>query len=437
MLKMFSYNGVTNATNAGAWIEVDLDAISYNYDTVRSIVGEDTRICSVVKADAYGHGVYEVARLLEQKGVDYFAIAMLDEGVDMRKSGISKPILIFSSLMPNQAYYVLRYNLTQTITSYAMAKDLSDEAVKQGKTAKIHVKVDTGMGRIGVNYRHAVNLVKSIIHLPNIEIEGIYTHYATSDSEDKNFTLEQWNRFNTILDHLKKEGINIPIAHAATSAAVIDLPFMKLDMVRIGLMMYGLYPRNSMRERIELRPALTFKAKISFFKEIEERMSISYGQNYYAEKGEKIATLPIGYYDGFRRMLAGKVEVLVNGKRCPVVGNICMDHIMVNVTQCDDVKEFDEAVIIGKQGNEEIPIDEIAEKLSTINYEVVSSFGKRLPRIYLRESQTAAVKNLLGYHTTTIIPADREAAVSVERAVSQTKTHVKRKSRRTDNLVRI
>jgi alanine racemase len=443
MLKMFSYDGETSGTNAGAWIEVDLDAISYNYDTVRSIVGEDTRICSVVKADAYGHGVYEVARLLEQKGVDYFAVAVLDEGIDMRKSGISKPILIFSPLLPQQVYYVLRYNLTQTITSYEMAKELSDEAVRQGQTAKVHVKVDTGMGRIGVSYRHAVSLVKSIISLPNLEIEGIYTHFSTSDSEDKSFTIEQWNRFNEILDCLKKEGINIPIAHAATSSAVIDLPYMKLDMVRTGLMTYGLYPGSNMREKIELRPALTLKAKISYLKEIEERMSISYGRNYYADKGEKIATLPVGYYDGFRRLLTNNSEVLVHGKRCPVVGNVCMDHIMVNVSQCEQVKEFDEAVVIGKQGNDEIPVDEMAKKLSTINYEIISSLGRRIPRIYLRNGQITAVRNLFGYHTTTIIPADREAAGVVEKTAAgngMSGTHGNgrvKKSRRTDNLVRI
>jgi alanine racemase len=437
MLEMFSYDSNTSGTNAGAWIEVNLDALSYNYDTVRSIVGDETRICSVVKADAYGHGVYEVARLLEQKNTDYFGVAVLDEGIELRKSGISKPILILGPLMQNQAYYVLRYNLTQTITSYDTAKELSNEALKQNETAKVHIKVDTGMGRIGVYYKNAVALIKAVRDLPNIEIEGIYTHFSTSDSEDKNYTFEQWNRFKEILDHLKNEGINIPIRHAATSAAVIDLPYMKLDMVRVGLMLYGLYPRANMREKIELRPALTLKAKISHLKEMEERMSISYGRNYFAEKGERIATLPIGYHDGFRRILTNNSEVLVHGKRCPVVGTVCMDHVMVNVNACDNVVNFDEVVIIGKQGNEEIPVDEMAEKLSTINYEIIASLGKRIPRVYMRKDQVVAVKNLLGYHTTTIIPADREMSGSVEEPAVRTQAKEKRRSRRTDSLVRI
>jgi alanine racemase len=409
---MFSYDDSHNGINAGAWIEVDLDAISYNYDTVRSIIGDETRICSVIKADAYGHGVYEVARLLERKGVDCFAVAVLDEGIELRRSGITKPILVLGPLMPEQTAYILRYNLTQTIVSLDMAKELSREALLQNRTVKVHIKIDTGMGRIGVFYEDAAEFVKEVRNLPNIEIEGIFTHYATSDSEDKSYVMEQWENFNQVLNDLKAEGIRIPISHVATSATVIDQPFMKLDMVRTGLMLYGIYPRANMREKVELKPALTLKAKVSYIKEMKKRQSISYSRRYFAEVGEKIATLPLGYNDGFRRLFTNNGEVLIQGKRCPMIGTVCMDHIMINVSQLDEVNEFEEAILIGKQGDEEISVDELANRISTINYEVISGLGKRLPRIYRRNGTMVAVRNLLGYHTSTILDSDREGMPS-------------------------
>lgn len=423
--------------NAGAWVDVNLDAISENFDTVRSLVGEDTLICSVIKADAYGHGVFEVARLLQEKGSDYLAVAVLDEGIELRRQGIKTPILILGPLMPGQATYVIRHDLTQTICSLEMARELSAEALRQRKTMKIHIKVDTGMGRIGVNYEDAVPLISKIMDLPYLKVEGIFTHYATSDSIDKKYVFEQWNRFNQVLDDLKEQGIRIPIAHAATSATVIDLPFMKLDMVRPGLMLYGLYPRADMRNKVELKPALTLKAKISYLKDITRQQSISYGRKYHAAVGEKIATIPLGYNDGYRRILTNDSQVLIHGKRCPTVGTICMDHVMVNVSDLPDVKRFDEVVLIGRQQDGEIPVDEIANKLRTINYEVISCLGRRLPRIYYRNGRMVSVRNLLGYHsrhmlaretvahlgkkTITVIPGSRSGKLRKERARQEIK----------------
>ena len=219
---MDCYTRDGNILNAGAWVEVNLDALAYNYETVRSIVGEETKICAVVKADAYGHGVLEIARLLEQKGADYLGVAVLDEGVELRKLGITKPIMVLGPLMPGQASYVMRYDLTQTICSYEMARELSDEAVRQRKQVRVHIKVDTGMGRIGMHYEDAVAEISKIKELPYINVEGIFTHFATADSEDKSYVFEQWANFNMVLSDLKKQGINIPIAHVATSATVID-----------------------------------------------------------------------------------------------------------------------------------------------------------------------------------------------------------------------
>jgi len=395
-----SYNNKINGVTSGAWIEVDLDAISENCRTVRSIIGNDTKICAVVKADAYGHGVIEIARLLSDEGVDYFGVAILDEAIELRKIGIEKPILVLGPLMPGQAAYVLRYNVTQTICSLEMAEELSREAFRQRKSVKIHIKVDTGMGRIGVYYEDAVAMIGRVRDLPYLEIEGIFTHCATADSPHKDYVYEQWKIFSQVLEDLKDQGVEIPISHMATSATIIDLPQMKLDMVRPGLMLYGLYPHPSQRLKVSLKPALTYKARISYLKDITRRRSISYGRKYFANVGEKIATLPLGYNDGIRRILTNQGEVLIHGKRCPMAGTVCMDHVMVNVSDISDVRRFDEAVLIGKQGEDEISVESIAQRLSTINYEVVSCLGRRVPRLYMQNGRRVAVRNLIGYHTT-------------------------------------
>lgn len=393
------YHTRENGINSGAWIEVDLDAVRFNYRTIRRIVGQDTKICAVVKADAYGHGVYEIARTLSEEKVDYFAVAILDEAVELRKRGITEPILVLGPMMPGQAGYVLRYDITQTVCSLEMAEELSREAFRRRKKVKVHIKVDTGMGRIGMYHEEAAPQISAIKDLPFLELEGIFTHFATADCKNKAYVQEQWRIFNHLIKDLKIQGIEIPIAHVATSATVIDLPEMKMDMVRPGLMLYGLYPRADQREKVELKPALTYKARISFLKDITNRRSISYGRKYFAEVGEKIATLPVGYNDGIRRILTNQGEVLIRGKKCPMVGTVCMDHVLINVTHLPEVKRFDEVVIMGRQGEEEIPVDTVAEKLDTINYEVVSCIGKRVPRVYYSDGKRVALQNLLGYHS--------------------------------------
>ncbi len=385
--------------NACAWVEVDLDAVAENLETVRSLVGPATKVCAVIKADAYGHGVVEVARLLQDRNVDYMAVAVLDEAVELRQMGIRKPILILGPLMPGQAPYVLRYDLTQTICSVEMAEELSREAIRQRKIAKIHVKIDTGMGRLGVFHREAPQFINNIKQLPGIELEGLFTHFATSDSIDKSYLYEQWESFNQVIQDVKAMGIHIPITHCATSATIIDLPFMKLDMVRPGLMLFGLYPREDMKGKVDLKPALTLKARISFLKEIHQERSISYGRKYTARPGQKIATLPMGYYDGYRRLFTNQGKVLAGGVPCPVVGAVCMDHVMVDVTQVPGVRRFDEVVIIGAQGDHRITVNDLAETLSTINYEVLAALGRRLPRIFHRKGHVVGVRNLAGYHS--------------------------------------
>lgn len=393
-----------NEIISGAWMEIDLDALRHNYHVVRNIVGSDTRICAVVKADAYGHGVYETAKALVKDGVDYLAVAVLDEAVELRKMGIEKDILILGPMMQGQSPYILRYNLTQTICSPEMAEELSREAFKKRQKVKVHIKVDTGMGRIGMYYEDASLQIAQIMKLPYLEVEGIFTHYADSDNKKKSYVYEQWNNFNQVLEDLKAQGITIPIAHAATSATIIDLPHMKLNMVRPGIMLYGLYPRADQKERVQLKPALTYKTKISFIKTITKKRSISYGRKYFAKEGEVIATLPLGYNDGIKRALTNRGEVLIGGKRCPIVGTVCMDHVMVNVTHVEGVRRFDNAVLIGKQEQEVISAEMLADKLDTINYEVISSLGRRVPRLYLSQGKIKAVRNLLGYHSKNTLP---------------------------------
>lgn len=376
---------------------MDLDALSHNMREIRRLSDKDALVTAVIKADGYGHGAKKIAQTLLDNGADRFAVAVLDEGIELRKAGFEVPILILGFTDEERSEEIISYNLEQAVYSWDLAEEISKEAVRQKKIAKIHIKVDTGMGRIGLKPdKDSVQLIKKISRLPNIVIEGIFTHFAVADTLDKAYTEGQFEKFRWICQELEKENVRINLKHCGNSATIIDLPGMHLNMVRAGIILYGLKPSDEvMLDKIELKQVMSLKVRISHVKEIEAGQSVSYGRKFIASKRSKIASLPIGYADGFTRMLSGKAEALVKGCRVPVVGRICMDQCMIDVTGIEDVKVGDEVVLFGKQGEGFISIDELAEKLDTINYEIVCMIGKRVPRVYIKNGKVVDVHNYL------------------------------------------
>lgn len=374
------------------WAEVDLKAIAHNVQALRKITSSKARLMAVVKADAYGHGVLQVTRQALENGADVLAVARLNEGIQLRKAGFDVPILIFGYTPPKHAKQLVEFDLTQTVWSFKTAAALGAE-VASGRPIKIHLKVDTGMGRLGLlpdcfrkasATKIALQEVESIASLPGLELEGIYTHFAAADSADKSYAKKQFEIFLDFLDQLRKAGLAIPVRHAANSAALIDMPETHLDLVRPGISIYGLYPSDEVdKSRILLKPAMSLKARIVHLKQVPAGFKVSYSMTYETSKPTTIASVPIGYADGFSRLLSNQSYMLVGGCRAPIVGRVCMDQTMLDVGHVPDVKLEDEVVIFGKQQDESIFVDEIAASINTINYEIVSSLTARIPKIYL------------------------------------------------------
>ncbi len=381
-----------------AWAEINLDNIAHNVREIRKITSKRAEIMGVVKADAYGHGVFEVTKTLLDNGVDSLAVSMLDEAIQLRKNGIDVPILILGYTDPVRAEEIISYNVTQTVFSHDLAEALSQAALKMGKKVKIHIKVDTGMTRIGFmpGYSAVKNIMK-IDKLPGIIIEGLFTHLACADEKDKSYTKMQFEKFMSIWNELNRIGIIIPLKHAANSAAIIENPEIHMDIVRPGIIIYGLYPSEEVdKKRIGLKPAMSLKANVILVKDVEPGTSISYGRTFTTERKSRIATIPVGYADGYTRLLSNKGSVLLNGGKAPIVGRICMDQCMIDVTDLEnEVRVGDEVILIGTQGNSTISADSIAKDLGTINYEVVSLIGKRIPRFYISNGKVSNVLNYL------------------------------------------
>ncbi|HCT64513.1 MAG TPA: alanine racemase [Lachnospiraceae bacterium] len=379
--------------------EIDLDAIDFNIKSIRKRVPMGTKILGTIKADGYGHGAVEVAEVLRQNGVEMFSVALLDEAVYLRKNGITESILLLGFTPAHCAEEIVKYDIIQTISSYREATIVSAAAVKLGKIAKIHIKIDTGMGRIGFfPCDESVEEIVKICQLDGIEIDGMFTHFAISDCTDKTFTSVQKGKFFYIIDELRKRGISIPHKHCANSAGIMDFDDLFLDMVRPGIILYGMYPSDEViKENLPLKPAMCLKTQVSFIKDVDEKTSIGYGRTYFAKGKRKIATLPVGYADGFCRLLSNKGFVIIHGQKAPIVGRICMDQCMVDITEIDGVNIEDEVVLMGKMGNEEISADDIAKLIGTINYEVVCMVDKRVPRVYIKNGNVVKVVNhLLG-----------------------------------------
>lgn len=380
-----------------AYAEVNLDNLAHNIREVRRLAAKGSQVMAVIKADGYGHGSTKIAQTLLENGADRLAVAVLDEAIELRKAGIKAPVFVLGYTQPERAEEVVNYDLEQSVYSLEAASALSKAAQAQGKTVPVHIKVDTGMGRIGLQVNEqAVETIKTIHALPGVMVKGLFTHFAVADEVDKSYTQMQFERFGWICSQLEAQGINIEIKHCGNSATIIDLPDMHLNMVRAGIMLYGLAPSpDVMLNKLELKQVMSLKVRISHVKEIETGQSVSYGRKFIAEKKSKIASLPIGYADGYTRLLSGKAEALVKGQRVPVVGRICMDQCMIDVTGIEDVKVGDEVVLFGQQGDGFISIDEIAEKLGTINYEVVCMISRRVPRVYVKNGEVVEVLNYL------------------------------------------
>ena len=377
--------------------EIDLDAVDFNIKSIIKRVDGRAKLIGTVKADAYGHGAIEVARVLEENGVDIFSVAMLDEAINLRKQGLDKTILMLGLTPPEYIKEALEYDVILPVVNYAEAVKISEAAKELGKKAVIHIKLDTGMGRIGfrADCKETADEIEKISKLENIEINGIFTHFCTSDCKDKTFTKIQKERFINTVDAVEKRGIHIPLKHASASAGLMDFDDMFFNAVRPGIILYGYYPSDEvMKERLPLKPVMSLKTYVTFIKEIEKGDSLGYGRTYIADEKRTIATIPAGYADGYNRLLSNKGRVLVNGKSAPIKGRICMDQFMVDITGID-AKEWDEVVLLGKQGNDEITADEIADTIGTISYEVLCMVSKRVPRVYIRNGKVIEEKNYL------------------------------------------
>ena len=362
--------------------EVDLSAIRKNMLSTKSLLKPGTKFCAVIKADGYGHGAVEVGRVAESVGADYLAVAILDEAVALRQAGFKLPILILGYTPEYQHGEVAAQGLTQTIFNLKQAEALSAAGSAAGVRVKTHLKIDSGMGRLGVQPGQAADFAIKVAALPGLELEGVFTHFAKADSADKAYTYKQFEAFTLALAAIKERGLEIPIKHCANSATTLDLPEMHLDMVRTGIILYGLWPSDEVSHPIELYPAMRLKTRVAQLKDVPAGTCLSYGCTFVTGKPSKIATLPIGYADGWSRSLTGKAEIVVAGQRAPLAGRICMDQCIADVSGVPGVEEGSEVLLFGAP---ELLADEVAAHLGTINYEIVCMVGKRVPRIYTGE----------------------------------------------------
>lgn len=367
--------------------EINLDAIGHNIREIKARLNKGTRLLAVVKADGYGHGATETAQICLYNGADELAVATLDEGLALRSNNIFVPVLILGYTVESRLEDAVTNNLTQTVFSYELAKQLSDTAVRLGRTALAHISVDTGMSRIGfLPCEESLDEIDRIFELPNLEITGVFTHFSTADEADKSFTYTQFERFKYMTDGIEARGHKNLIRHCANSASIIDLPDMQLDMVRAGIIIYGMLPSGDVGTDIDLIPAMSIKTHISYVKELPAGIGVGYGRKYYTDKLTKIATVPIGYADGYSRRLSNKARMLVNGEYANVIGNVCMDQLMLDVTHIKDVKMGDEVTVLGVCGDKAVSAEELGSLMGTINYEVVCCIGKRVPRVYIKNN---------------------------------------------------
>ena len=376
--------------------EIDLAAIRHNVGVMKSHIAGGARFLAVVKADAYGHGDVRVARTLYRCGVRDFAVATLEEGVQLRESGITTPIHCLGYLPTRQYSAALEYDIIFTVYEKTQAIDIAAAAVKYGREATIHIKVDTGMGRIGITPDdEGLDFVKFVMEHPGLEVEGIFTHFAKSDEADKTSANHQLELFQNFIDRIQSElGLEIPVKHCSNSAAILEMPQANMDMVRAGITTYGLYPSEEVsKDIVPLRAAMSLYSHIIYCKTIHAGQSVSYGGLFTATKDTRVATIPVGYGDGYPRSLSGKGYVLIHGKKAPILGRVCMDQFMVDISGIPGAMEGDKVTLLGADGQERITAEELGELSGRFNYEFVCTLGKRIPRVYRRNGEITEVKD--------------------------------------------
>lgn len=367
---------------------ISLDAIAHNFAEMKKQISQGTKIIAVIKADGYGHGAAMIAKLIhDYEYIWGFAVATAEEALSLRGSGVTKPILILGLVFEEYFMELIKEDIRMTVCDLNTARMLDEEAKRQGRTVHIHLAVDTGMSRIGyADDLHSVEEIREISKLPNLEIEGLFTHFARADEYDRSPAVKQLQRYLHFWEMLEREGIHIPMRHCSNSAGIIRVPEANLNAVRAGITIYGIYPSDQVeRDVIRLRPAMELKSCVTYVKDLEPGREISYGGTYVTERPTRVATIPVGYGDGYPRALSGKGWVLIHGRKAPILGRICMDQFMVDVTDIPEVKAGDEVTLIGKDQEECIQVEELGDLCGRFSYEFVCGISKRVPRVYIKD----------------------------------------------------
>jgi len=362
-------------------VEVDLDRLTRNFEAIQERVAP-AALMAVVKANAYGHGLVEISRHLELLGADYLGVAVLEEGILLRQSGITIPILVLGGILDNQIPLFLEYDISLTASSVDKLADIQAAAKASGNRARVHLKIDTGMERIGVHYYSARELLEKSLDCPHCEVEGIYSHFANSEAEDDSHARLQLERFNEVLSFYEERGLRPPIRHMANSGAILSLPESYFDMVRPGIMLFGVYPSETVSRTVEVLPTLAWKSRVVYFKVVKPGHPVSYGLTWQSDHMVRVVTVPVGYGDGYFRRMSNRSEVIIRGQRYPVIGLICMDQMMVNI-EWDSAWNGDEVVLLGESGGQSISCAELAEWAGTNVYEILTNINTRVPRLYL------------------------------------------------------
>ena len=388
-----------NSKYSRVYAEIDMDAIAENFRVMHERISPKTKMVAVIKTDGYGHGAVPIARMIQPE--DYiwgFAVATMTEAMILRKNQITKPVLILGYTFEEDYEDLIRYEIRPVVFKLDMAKELSQAAVQLKKTLSIHIGLDTGMSRIGFSdTEESIKTIREIASLPGIKIEGMFTHFAKADELDKAPANRQFERYMHFAHRLEEAGVAIPLKHVSNSAALMELADMNLDLVRAGISIYGIYPSEEVsRDSMKLTPAMSLHSRIVYIKEIETGTQISYGGTFTAPHPMRIATIPVGYGDGYPRMLSNKGYVLIHEKRARILGRICMDQFMVDVTDIPEAQELDEVILVGRQGNEEITVDELGDLCGRFSYEFICDIGKRVPRIYTKNHEVYLIRDCSG-----------------------------------------
>ena len=376
---------------------VNISNLKHNFNIIKQHLNPNVKVCAMVKADAYGHGALDVSKTLVENGATKLAVAVITEAMELRHGNINTPIMILGYTPLEFAADLINYDIEQTIFDLEYATKLSEIALNLGKKAKVHVALDTGMGRIGFLINdNSLNEILKISSLKGLEVVGIFTHFATADESDKNYSNKQYKKFTDFNEKLISKGVNILLKHVSNSGAIIDMPNTYLDGVRAGIVLYGYYPSEDvLKQNLDLKKAISIKTQVAHVKILDKNEYVSYGRKFKTERKSIIATLPIGYADGYSRALTGKAKVIINGKFAPVVGTICMDQCMIDVTDIGDVHVGDEVIVLGKDKDLKFDADDMAKAMGTINYEVLCMIKQRIPRVYIEDGKVKSIRNYI------------------------------------------